>query len=232
MTLIAPSLLSSDFANLASAVASLEAGGADWIHLDVMDGHFVPNMTIGPPVIAAIKKHAHLPLDVHLMIEDPDRWVEAYRKAGADIITVHAEASRHLHRTIQHIKGLGAKAGVTINPASPVSMIAEVLPDVDMVLIMTVNPGFGAQSFIRNTLPKIRTVSDALTRLRSDALIEVDGGIDDRTCIDVVRAGAGVLVAGNYVFSAPSVGEAVAALRRSAAEGERLRAGGDLSRIV
>jgi ribulose-phosphate 3-epimerase len=232
MTLVAPSLLSADFANLAGAVAAVEAGGADWIHLDVMDGHFVPNLTIGPPVIRAIRKHAHLPLDVHLMIEEPERWVETYRKAGADSITVHAEASNHLHSTIQRIKELGAKAGVSINPASPVSMISEVLPDVDMVLIMTVNPGFGAQSFIRSTLPKIRSVYEDLRRLKSSAHIEVDGGIDDTTAVEVVSAGADVLVAGNYVFSAPSVKDAVDRLRHSGAEGERLRAGGDIPRIV
>jgi ribulose-phosphate 3-epimerase len=232
MTLIAPSLLSADFANLAGAIASVEAGGADWIHLDVMDGHFVPNLTIGPPVIASLKKIAHLPLDTHLMIEDPDRWVEVYRRAGADMITVHAEATRHLHRTIHHIKELGARAGVSLNPATPVAAIEEVLPDVDMVLVMTVNPGFGAQTFIPNTLAKIRTVYDRLRALRSQALIEVDGGIDDRTAVYVVQAGAGVLVAGNYVFSSPSVKDAVRTLRERAEEGERRRATGELPRIV
>jgi ribulose-phosphate 3-epimerase len=232
MTLVSPSILSADFANLAAAIASLEAGGADWIHVDVMDGHFVPNLTIGPPVITALRKYAHIPLDVHLMIDDPDRWIDAYRKAGADGITVHAEVSRHLHSTIHRIKDLGAKAGVTINPATPVSMIEHVLSDVDLVLIMTVNPGFGAQSFIRNTLPKIQAVRAHLTRLKSSAHIEVDGGIDETTAVDVVRAGADVLVAGNFVFSSPSVQEAIATLRASAAEGERLRAGGDLPRIA
>lgn len=232
MTLIAPSLLSADFANLSSAVHSLESAGADWIHVDVMDGHFVPNLTIGPPVIAAIRKQTHLPLDVHLMIEDPDRWVEVYRNAGADIITVHVEACRHLHRTIHHIKDLGARAGVTLNPATPVAALEEILPEVDMVLVMTVNPGFGAQSFIRSSLAKIDVINNRLRRLKSDALIEVDGGIDEKTSVDVVRAGAGVLVAGNYVFSSADVKDAMRTLRERAAEGERLRSGGDSPRIV
>ncbi len=232
MTLIAPSLLSADFANLAAAVGLVEAGGADWIHLDVMDGHFVPNLTIGPPVITAIKKFSHLPLDTHLMIEDPGRWVEIYRRAGADIITVHAEATRHLHRTLHQIKELGARAGVSLNPATPVSAIEEVLSDVDLVLVMTVNPGFGAQEFIPNTLGKIRAIRDLLHRAKSDALIEVDGGIDDRTSISVVHAGAGVLVAGNYIFSAQSVKDGVQTLRERAAEGERRRKTGDIPRMV
>jgi len=232
MTHIAPSLLSADFANLAGAVASVEASGADWIHLDVMDGHFVPNLTIGPPVIAALRKIAHLPLDTHLMIEDPDRWVDVYRQAGADTITVHAEACRHLHRTIHRIKELGARAGVSLNPATPVAAIEEILPDVDMVLVMTVDPGFGAQTFIPNTLAKIRTVYDRLRALHSHALIEVDGGIDERTAVYVVQAGAGVLVAGNYIFSASSVKDAVRTLRERAEEGERRRATGEMPRIV
>jgi ribulose-phosphate 3-epimerase len=232
MTLIAPSVLSSDFANLAPAVAALEEGGADWLHLDVMDGHFVPNLTIGPPVIAAIKRRAHIPLDVHLMIEDPDRWVETYRKAGADIITVHVEATRHLHSTIHHIKQLGAKAGVTMNPATPVALIEHILGDVDMVLVMTVNPGFGAQTFIRETLTKVRAVAGALRRLKSDAHIEVDGGIDNETAVETVLAGANVLVAGNFVFSAPSIKDAIHTLRECAAKGELLRGGGDIPRMV
>ncbi len=232
MTLIAPSLLSADFAKLAAAVGSVETSGADWIHLDVMDGHFVPNLTIGPPVIASLKKIAHLPFDTHLMIEDPDRWVEVYRGAGADTITVHAEACRHLHRTIHHIKELGARAGVALNPATPVAAIEEILPDVDLVLVMTVNPGFGAQTFIPNTLAKIRTVYDRLRALHSEALIEVDGGIDDRTAVYVVQAGAGVLVAGNYVFSSSTVKDAVRTLRERAEEGERRRATGEIPRIA
>ena len=232
MTLIAPSLLSADFANLAAAVASLETGGADWIHLDVMDGHFVPNLTIGPPVIAALKKFAHLPLDAHLMIEDPDRCVDVYRQAGADGITVHAEACRHLHRTIHHIKELGARAGVALNPATPVAAIEEILPDVDLVLVLTVSPGFGAQPFIPSTLAKIRTVYDRLRAVRSQALIEVDGGIDDRTAVYAEQAGAGVLVSGHYVFSASSVKDAVRTLRERAEEGERRRATGEIPRMA
>jgi ribulose-phosphate 3-epimerase len=232
MTLIAPSILSSDFANLAPAIAALEEGGADWIHVDVMDGHFVPNLTIGPPVIAAMKRRAHVPLDVHLMIEEPDRWVEVYRKSGADIITVHVEATRHLHSTVHHIKQVGAKAGVTMNPATPVALIEHILGDVDLVLVMTVNPGFGAQTFIRETLTKVQDVAERFRQLKSDAYIEVDGGIDDKTAVDAVRAGANVLVAGNFVFSAPSVKDAVRALRASAAQGERWRAGGDMPRVV
>jgi ribulose-phosphate 3-epimerase len=232
MALIAPSLLSSDFADLASAVTSLESAGADWIHVDVMDGHFVPNLTIGPPVIAAIRKRTRLPLDVHLMIEHAERWIETYRNAGADGITVHVESTAHLHRTIHQIKELGARAGITLNPATPVSAIEEVLPDVGMVLVMTVNPGFGAQSFIRTTLPKIHAVYEMLRHLKSDALIEVDGGINEKTAVDAARAGASVFVAGNFVFSSPSMTDAIRTLRESAAEGERLRAGGDIPRIV
>lgn len=232
MTLIAPSLLSADFANLAAAVAVLEAGGADWIHVDVMDGHFVPNLTLGPPVIAAIKKRAHLPLDTHLMIEEPDRWIEAYRRAGADGITVHAEATSHLHRTIQRIKELGATAGVSLNPGTSVATIEEIIADVDLVLVMTVNPGFGAQSFIPHMLPKIRAVYDLVRRNGSRARIQVDGGIDDRTAVAVAHAGADVLVAGNYVFSASSPADAIRTLRERAADGERRRTTGDIPRTV
>ena len=232
MTLIAPSLLSADFANLAAAIAAVEAAGADWIHVDVMDGHFVPNLTIGPPVIAAIKKRSHLPLDVHLMIEDPETWIDVYRRAGADMMTVHVEACRHLDRTLHHIRESGARAGVSINPATPVAMIQEVIGVVDLVLVMTVNPGFGAQSFIRSTLGKISSAAGMIRRAGTSALVEVDGGIDGATAVEVVQAGAGVLVAGNYVFTAPSVGEAIGTLRQRAAEGERRRNAEGVPRIV
>ena len=200
MTLIAPSLLSADFANLAAAIASVEAAGADWIHVDVMDGHFVPNLTIGPPVIAAIKKHSHLPLDVHLMIEDPESWIDVYRRAGADMMTVHAEACRHLDRTLHLIKNHNCLAGVVINPATPVEMLCEVLDIVDYVLVMSVNPGFGAQKFIPSTLHKMRRLAEIRSQRGLRYRIEVDGGVALNTVADVVRAGAEILVAGNAVF--------------------------------
>ncbi len=175
---IAPSLLSADFAALGEAMAAAERGGADLIHVDVMDGHFVPNITIGPPVVKSLKRVARLPLDVHLMIENPDRYVEAFIAAGAASVTVHAEAAVHLHRTIRFIKSLGAKAGVALNPATPVSALEEIAGDVDYVLVMTVNPGFGGQTFIPRSESKVRAVRDLLRREGSRAPIEVDGGID------------------------------------------------------
>ena len=232
MVRIAPSILTSDFARLETQVQALEQAGADWIHLDVMDGVFVPNLTFGPPVISAVRKVTRLPLDAHLMIVDPDRWIDTYRGAGADIITVHAEACPHLHRTVHRIREGGAQAGVSINPGTPVSMLEEVLSDVDMVLIMSVNPGFGGQTFIPGALARIRRVFDRIQEIRSSAVIQVDGGIDARTSRDVVAAGADVLVAGNFVFSAPSMAEAIATLRRSAADGLEQRPRPASSRIV
>lgn len=215
--LIAPSLLSADFAALGAAVAAAERGGADLIHVDVMDGHFVPNITIGPPVVRSIKRVATVPLDVHLMIEDPDRYVEAFVDAGASRISVHAEVLPHLHRTLQLIKSLGAKAGVAINPSTPVVALEEIAGDVDHVLVMTVNPGFGAQTFIPRSESKIRAVRALLDREGSSAPIEVDGGIDVTTAPRVVAAGARILVAGHAIFASPDPERAVRDLRAAAA---------------
>lgn len=213
---IAPSILSADFGHLARDIAAVEAGGADLIHVDVMDGHFVPNITIGPPVVRAVKRATSLPLDVHLMISDPDRYLEAFVDAGASMLSVHVEVLPHLHRTIGAIKKLGAKAGVVLNPSTPVSTIEEVAADVDFVLVMSVNPGFGGQSFIPSSLDKIRRVRALLDGVGSVAPVEVDGGVDLRTVADVVKAGASVLVAGQAVFGGGDPAGAVRALREAA----------------
>ena len=219
---IAPSILAADFAALGEAVRAVERGGADYIHLDVMDGHFVPNLTIGPPVVRAVRKVASVPLDVHLMISDPDRFIDAFAEAGAASLTVHVEALPHLHRTIHYIKGLGLGAGVALNPATPVSTIEEIAADVDLVLVMTVNPGFGGQSFIERSVPKIREMRALLDRTGSRAAIEVDGGIDIDTAPRVVAAGAEVLVAGSAIFRAADPAAAVRELRAAVAvEAER-----------
>jgi len=215
---IAPSILSADFARLADAVAEAEAAGADWIHVDVMDGHFVPNITIGVPVVAALRRVTRLPLDVHLMIEQPDRYVDAFVDAGADWLTVHQEASVHMHRTVERIRQLGAKPGVSINPATPWSALSEILPYVDMILVMSVNPGFGGQTFIPTSTRKI---ADLRRELDEHGLwpieLEVDGGISARTAGEVVAAGATVLVAGAAVFNkAGSVAENIRSLRAAA----------------
>jgi ribulose-phosphate 3-epimerase len=213
---IAPSILSADFARLGDAVGEAEAAGADWIHVDVMDGHFVPNITIGPPVTAALRKVTDLPLDVHLMIEEPDRYLEAFADAGASVITVHQEACVHLHRTVDRIRQLGVKAGVAINPATPVSMLDEILPFLDLVLVMSVNPGFGGQSWIPTSAAKIKAVRDRLEG-RAGVEIEVDGGISPETASAVVQAGATVLVAGAAVFGGKgSVAANIQALREGA----------------
>ena len=216
MLQIAPSLLSADFAALGAAVATVERGGADLIHVDVMDGHFVPNITIGPPVVRAIKRVAKAPLDVHLMIADPDRYLEAFVEAGASMLSVHVEVLPHLNRTLSAIKALGAKAGVAVNPSTPVGMLEEVAQEVDFVLVMSVNPGFGAQSFIPRSLQKIAAVRALLDRAHNAAPIEVDGGIDLTTAGPVVAAGASILVAGNAIFAAPDPAAAVGALRSAA----------------
>jgi ribulose-phosphate 3-epimerase len=211
--LIAPSLLSADFADLKGAIAAAERGGADLIHVDVMDGHFVPNITLGPLVVDAIRRLARVPLDVHLMIENADQYIEAFVDAGAARISVHAEALRHLHRTVHLIKSLGAKAGVAINPATPVAAIEEIVDDLDHVLVMTVNPGFGGQTFIPRSESKVRAVRELLDRRGSRAPIEVDGGIDMATAPRIVAAGAEILVAGQAIYGAPDPERATRELR-------------------
>jgi len=219
---IAPSILAADFAALGDAVRAAEQGGADYIHVDVMDGHFVPNITIGPPVVRAVRQVTSVPLDVHLMIADPDRYIGAFAEAGAAILTVHVEARSHLHRTIQHIRSLGLGAGVALNPATPVNTIEEIAADVDLVLVMTVNPGFGGQTFIERSIPKIRAVRTLLDRTGSPAAIEVDGGIDRATAPRVVAAGAEILVAGSAIFRTADPAAAVRELRATVAvEAER-----------
>jgi ribulose-phosphate 3-epimerase len=213
---IAPSLLSADFAALGAAIAKAEHAGADLIHVDVMDGHFVPNITMGPPVVKSLKRVARVPLDVHLMIENPDRYVEAFVEAGAASLTVHVEAVVHLHRTIQFIKSLGVRAGVALNPATPVTSLEQIAGDVDYVLVMTVNPGFGGQTFIPRSESKVRAVRALLRSEGSHAPIEVDGGIDVHTAPRIVAAGADILVAGNAVFGSPDPEAAIRALRAAA----------------
>ena len=198
--IIAPSLLSADFARLGEEVRAIEAAGADWLHLDVMDGAFVPNITIGPDVIRALKPLTRLPFDVHLMVQAPDRFIEAFREAGADILSVHPEAGPHLHRTIQRIKGLGKKAGVSLNPATPAKMLDYVLEELDLVLVMSVNPGFGGQSFIDSQLRKIEAIRKQIDKLGKPIDLEVDGGIDFDTSRRAIEAGADVLVAGTATF--------------------------------
>jgi ribulose-phosphate 3-epimerase len=213
MIKIAPSILSADFSRLGEEIKDVEKGGADYIHVDVMDGHFVPNITIGPLIVEAIRPITSLPLDVHLMIENPDQYIPIFAKAGADIITVHVEACPHLHRTIQLIKSHGIKAGVVLNPHTPVSMIEHVLEDIDMVLLMTVNPGFGGQKFIQSVLSKIKQVADMVRERNLQVEIEVDGGVNVETAKLCVEAGANVLVAGSAVYNQKDRGAAIAAIR-------------------
>ncbi|MFD2628338.1 ribulose-phosphate 3-epimerase [Oceanobacillus kapialis] len=209
MVKIAPSILSADFAKLGEEIKDVETGGADYIHVDAMDGHYVPNITIGPLVVEAIKPITSLPLDVHLMIENPDNYIPAFAKAGADIITVHQEASKHLHRSIQLIKANGVKAGVVINPATPVELLYPILPEVDLVLLMSVNPGFGGQSFINSTIQRIEQIATFRKEHHLDFEIEVDGGINTKTAKQCVDAGADVLVAGSAVFNHANRREAI-----------------------
>jgi ribulose-phosphate 3-epimerase len=214
--LIAPSILSADFAALGEAIAAAERGGADLIHVDIMDGHFVPNLTIGPPVVKSLRRVATVPLDVHLMIEEPDRYIEAFAEAGAAMMSVHVEAVTHLHRTVHAIKALGVKAGVVLNPATPPIMIQELAADVDFVLVMSVNPGFGGQTFIPRSESKVRDVRALLDAAGNAAMVEIDGGIDRHNVARVVAAGARIIVAGSAVFHTPDPERATRELKAAA----------------
>ena len=213
---IAPSILSADFSCLGQQLTEVERAGADYVHIDVMDGRFVPNISMGLPVVQAVRRVTSLPLDVHLMVEAPERHLADFRSAGADILTVHVETCPHLHRTVRQIQELGCRAGVTLNPSTPVVNLEEILPDVDLVLVMTVNPGFGGQTFIERMLSKIERVRSMLDQIGSQAELEVDGGIDPDTAPQVVRAGADVLVAGSAVFAAGEIATAITRIRREA----------------
>ena len=210
---IAPSILSADFARLAEEVARVEEAGADWLHIDVMDGHFVPNLTVGPPIVEALRKVTTLPLDVHLMMTNPDAFIGEFAEAGADYLTVHVEACPHLHRTVQSIKERGVKAGVTLNPATPAGTLSEIVRDADLILIMSVNPGFGGQKFIPSSLRKIAEVRALIDCTQSQALLEVDGGVKPDNVTEILAAGAEVLVAGSAVFSSHDYAAAITALR-------------------
>jgi ribulose-phosphate 3-epimerase len=213
---IAPSILACDFGRLADEVQAVTDAGADWIHIDVMDGHFVPNITIGPRIVEAVRDATHLPLDVHLMIQQPERYIDSFIKAGATTVGVHAEACPHLHRTVAQIREAGARASVTINPGTPANAVEAVLGDVDQVLVMTVNPGFGGQQFIEGTLPKVETLRGWIRDRGLAVALEVDGGITEDTIASAARAGANAFVAGTAIFGAPNYREAIATLRQTA----------------
>jgi ribulose-phosphate 3-epimerase len=214
--IIAPSILSADFSRLGEEIAAIEKGGADWVHVDVMDGHFVPNITIGVPVVASIRKITKLPLDVHLMIQNPDKYIEKFAKAGANIITVHVETSPDLHRSVQFIKNQDCKAGVSLNPATSLATLDHILAEVDMILIMTVNPGFGGQEFIPSVLPKIKRLREKISEKGIGVDIEVDGGVNINTISKVAQAGGNIFVAGNAIFTTPNYGKTISELRRLA----------------
>ncbi|HTG81994.1 MAG TPA: ribulose-phosphate 3-epimerase [Geobacteraceae bacterium] len=218
MKKIAPSILSADFARLGDEVRAVAAAGADYIHVDVMDGHFVPNITIGPLVVEAVRKVTDLPLDVHLMIENPDLYIPEFARAGSDIIVVHAEATHHLHRTVQLIKSFGKKAGVSLNPATPLNLLDYILEELDLVLLMTVNPGFGGQSFIEACLPKIHALRAMLDKRGLETELEVDGGVKTSNIDRIAHAGADVFVAGSAVFGSPDYAATIAELKRRAKE--------------
>lgn len=213
--LVSPSLLSADFLNLERDVEMLNQSQADWLHLDIMDGIFVPNISFGLPIIESISKKAKKPLDVHLMIVDPDRYVEAFKKAGADILTVHYEACNHLHRTIQHIKSYGMKAAVSLNPHTSINLLENIITELDMVLLMSVNPGFGGQKFIPQTNTKVKQLKDLIKATNSSALIQVDGGVDQTNAKALFEAGADCLVAGSYVFKSDDPFKAIETLKNS-----------------
>lgn len=213
--LIAPSVLSADFANMQRDVEMINKSAADWFHVDIMDGMFVPNISFGFPVVKAIKKHAQKPLDVHLMIVDPVRYLQQFKDAGADVLTVHLEACTHLHRTIQAIKALGMKAGVAINPHTSVHLLSDIIADIDLVCVMSVNPGFGGQKFIENTYKKVSQLSEMIKANNATALIEIDGGVDMNNYTKLIQSGANVLVAGNTVFGSSQPIDTIAALKKA-----------------
>ena len=213
MTLIAPSILSADFSRLGEEIAAVEAAGADWIHVDVMDGRFVPNITIGPVVVASVRKATRLPFDVHLMIESPERFIDGFAGAGADTITVHVEAAAHLHRTVAMIREKGLRAGVSLNPATPLALVEPILPDIDLLLVMTVNPGFGGQKFISGMIPKIAAAKRMIQKAAPGVLLEVDGGVHLKNIRSIADAGADVLVAGSAIFGSRDYAATIGAMK-------------------